>query len=83
MTQECLIEIKNLSKTFKGSSSPAIDNLNLNLKSGGIVGLVGPDGAGKTTLMRLALGLLKSTSVQFPFAVLIPLFKSKKNRLTA
>ncbi len=36
----------------------ALDALDLNLTAGSITGLLGPDGAGKTTLMRLAAGLL-------------------------
>lgn len=54
------IEIKNLTKKF-GDESPAIDNLNLNIEEGKITGLIGPDGAGKTTLIRLISGLLTPT----------------------
>lgn len=55
------IEIKNLIKKFDGSD-PAIDNMTLNIKKGKITGLIGPDGAGKTTLIRLIAGLLKPTT---------------------
>lgn len=51
------IEIKNLTKKF-GDSEAAIDNLTLNIEKGKITGLIGPDGAGKTTLIRLISGLL-------------------------
>lgn len=56
------VEINNLVKSFPDTKSPAIDNLNLNIEKGKITGLVGPDGAGKTTLIRLIAGLLTPTN---------------------
>jgi ABC-2 type transport system ATP-binding protein len=53
-----LVVIHNLSKTFYKSPSPAIKNVTLSLPKQGIIGLVGPDGAGKTTLIRLLASLL-------------------------
>lgn len=50
------VEIKNLIKTF--GSTTAIDNLSLGIEKGKITGLIGADGAGKTTLIRLVTGLL-------------------------
>lgn len=52
------IEINNLTKKFPDSESPAIDNLSLSIEKGKITGLIGPDGAGKSTLIRLVAGLL-------------------------
>ena len=37
----------------------AVDNINLEIKRGEIFGLVGPDGAGKTTLIRMILGVVE------------------------
>lgn len=54
------IEIKNLTKKFSEEYC-AIDNLTLNIEKGKITGLIGPDGAGKTTLIRLIAGLLIPT----------------------
>ncbi len=54
------IEIKNLTKKFSDGFA-AIDNLSLNIEKGKITGLIGPDGAGKTTLIRLIAGLLVPT----------------------
>lgn len=51
------VEIKNLTKQFSDDDI-AIDNLSLNIEQGKITGLMGPDGAGKTTLIRLLIGLL-------------------------
>jgi len=55
-----LLEIHNLRKEFSGFT--AIQDLSVSLDGGQIVGLVGPDGAGKTTLIRLINGLLIPTS---------------------
>lgn len=57
-----IVTAQNLSKTFANSQKPAFDALNFNIESGKITGLVGPDGAGKTTLIRILAGLLKSSS---------------------
>ena len=54
-----LVEIDRLRKEFRGET--AIDNLTASLAKGRITGLVGPDGAGKTTLIRLINGLLAPT----------------------
>jgi ABC-2 type transport system ATP-binding protein len=50
----------DLSKRFTtaGRSVQALDRLSFGISSGVVTGLIGPDGAGKTTLMRLAAGLL-------------------------
>ncbi len=50
------IEIKNLNKTFK--SFHAIKNLNLSLKNINSLGIIGPSGGGKSTLLRILTGLL-------------------------
>ncbi|MBV6477564.1 MAG: putative multidrug ABC transporter ATP-binding protein YbhF [Ignavibacteria bacterium] len=50
------IEINNLSKNYGEIS--AVRNFSLNIKSNTMFGLVGPDGAGKTTLIRILAGLL-------------------------
>lgn len=55
---EILVKIQGLKKVFSISQSPAINELNASLPKGQIIGLVGPDGAGKTTLIRLMAGLL-------------------------
>ena len=58
---EALVEIKNLSKVFSPEQPPALEDINATFPKGEIIGLVGPDGAGKTTLMRLMAGLLLPT----------------------
>lgn len=54
------IEISDLSKQF--SDVVAIKSLSLNVPTGVIYGFVGPNGSGKTTTIRLLLGLLDPTS---------------------
>ncbi|MBR1825423.1 MAG: ABC transporter ATP-binding protein [Alphaproteobacteria bacterium] len=56
-----VVEITHLWKSFQNPDITAIKDLNLQLSAGEVVGLVGPDGAGKTTLIRLLLGLLLPT----------------------
>jgi ABC-2 type transport system ATP-binding protein len=53
------IRAENLSKSFAGLR--AVDGMSLNVPEGEIFGLVGPDGAGKTTTMRLLTGIMDPT----------------------
>jgi len=57
---ELLLETEDLVKTF--GPLRAVNGLNLQVGAGEMVGLVGPDGAGKTTTMRLLCGALTQTS---------------------
>ncbi|MBN2479834.1 MAG: ABC transporter ATP-binding protein [Parachlamydiales bacterium] len=57
--QESLIKISNLKKYFDDENNLALDAINAEFSSGKIIGLIGPDGAGKTTLIRIMAGLLK------------------------
>ena len=49
---------RGLVKRFPGMDRPALDGISGAIYPGSMTGLVGPDGAGKTTLMRLLVGLL-------------------------
>ncbi len=53
------LEIKNLNKSFSGFR---LDNLNLTLPSGCIMGLIGENGAGKSTTIKLILNMLHKDS---------------------
>lgn len=72
MTIEPVIGVDNLRKTFKGQAQPALDGISAKIASGKMTGIVGPDGAGKTTLMRLLMGLLDRDSGQIKIKGLDP-----------
>jgi len=54
-----LLSIKGMSKTYRGSKVKAVDDLNLEVKTGEIFGFLGPNGAGKTTTIKAVVGLLR------------------------
>tara|TARA_Y100000768_G_C23937339_1_gene663219 strand:- start:43 stop:780 length:738 start_codon:yes stop_codon:yes gene_type:complete len=56
------IEVINLSKSYK--LKKAVNNINFKINENEIVGLLGPNGCGKTTTIGMILGLLKPTSGQ-------------------
>ena len=56
------IEVINLSKSYK--IKKAVNNINFKIDENEIVGLLGPNGCGKTTTIGMILGLLKPTSGQ-------------------
>ena len=56
------IEVINLSKSYKNKK--AVNNINFKIVENEIVGLLGPNGCGKTTTIGMILGLLKPTSGQ-------------------
>ena len=57
---DSILEFKNITKKY--GNKTALDNLNLSIPRGSIVGLLGPNGSGKTTMLKLATGLLQPTS---------------------
>jgi ABC-2 type transport system ATP-binding protein len=62
-----LIEIHHLSKTFGSRRSTrhrAVDGLDLRVEEGGVFGLLGPNGSGKTTTIRMLFGLVRPDSGQ-------------------
>jgi ATP-binding cassette subfamily C protein CydCD len=56
------IHLEDVSYTYPGQSAPALKNINLQIKAGQHIALIGPSGAGKTTLANLVLGFIQPTS---------------------
>ena len=56
--KEALVTLHGVTKRFTPQGAPAIAALTASISAGQVTGLVGTDGAGKTTLMRLMAGLL-------------------------
>ncbi|MCL2671373.1 MAG: ABC transporter ATP-binding protein [Clostridiales bacterium] len=57
---EAILTAQDLTKRY--GNTVALSNLNLNLPRGKIIGLLGPNGSGKTTFLKLAAGLLVPTA---------------------
>lgn len=57
-----LVEVKGVSKAFK--KQKVLNNINLHIDSNEIFGLIGPSGAGKTTLIRLIIGAISTDKGQ-------------------
>ena len=55
---EPLVRLSGVTKRFAGAERPALNAIRGTVEAGQITGLVGPDGAGKTTLIRLMTGLV-------------------------
>ncbi len=64
MTQ---VSISHLNKIYPGATTKAVDDLNLEIESGGLHALLGPSGCGKTTTMKMIAGLLMPTSGDIRF----------------
>jgi ATP-binding cassette ChvD family protein len=60
---DVVIEAKNVSKSY--GDRLLYENLNFSLPKGGVVGIIGPNGVGKTTLFRMIMGLEKPDSGDF------------------
>ena len=57
---EVVIEVKDLNKKYQNTF--AVKNINFNINKGSIIGLLGPNGCGKSTTIGMLLGLIKPTS---------------------
>ncbi|NLK72350.1 MAG: ABC transporter ATP-binding protein [Clostridiales bacterium] len=71
-----ILECKNLNKCF--GSKKALSNINLSIPRGRIVGLLGPNGSGKTTFIKLCNELLTPTSGEILIASNRPGVETKK-----
>src|SRR6266404_5568909 len=59
---DALVKLEELQKVFPGAARPAMAGISARIQPGIVTGLVGPDGAGKTTLIRLIAGLMSPSS---------------------
>lgn len=62
MSNPAIIEIQNLTKTFKHATEPAVDGISFSIFRNEIFGLLGPNGAGKTTTISILCGLFPPSS---------------------
>jgi len=72
------IDIKDVSLTYPNKIAPAIANISLNIPAGTSIAVVGPSGAGKTTLIDVLLGVLNPDSGSVLISDLPPLFAVEK-----
>ena len=63
--EELLLETKGLTKKYK--SVAAVDNVDIHIRKGSIYGLIGKNGAGKTTIMKMLAGLANPTEGEFNY----------------
>ena len=56
------LKISNLNKSFPGMDRPAVNNVSLDIKTGGLIAFLGPSGCGKTTILKMITGLLPPDS---------------------
>ncbi|MFZ3557839.1 betaine/proline/choline family ABC transporter ATP-binding protein [Streptomyces sp. BH055] len=56
------IELENLTKRYPGSSDPAVDSVNMEIKAGELIIFVGPSGCGKSTTLKMINRLIEPTA---------------------
>ncbi|MEI7896610.1 MAG: ABC transporter ATP-binding protein [bacterium] len=61
MSLKPIIEIRELTKIYKGAEEPAVNSISLDIFPNEIFGLLGPNGAGKTTTISILCGLFPAT----------------------
>lgn len=71
-----LVEFKNLSKSY--GAKEVLKNVNLNIEKGKIYGLLGPNGSGKTTMIKIINDLLQPTEGEILIQGVEPGIESKK-----
>ena len=71
---ENVVEINNLCKTYKDTK--AVSHVNMTIKKGDVYGFIGRNGAGKSTTLKMIVGLIFPTSGQ------IKLFGESRNKFT-
>jgi len=74
------LKISNLCKSFPGMDRPAVNNVSLDIKSGGLIAFLGPSGCGKTTILKMITGLFQPDSgdIVLDGSSLIPIATEKR-----
>ena len=74
------LKISNLCKSFPGMHRPAVNNVSLDIKSGGLIAFLGPSGCGKTTILKMITGLFQPDSgdITLDNASLLPIATEKR-----
>jgi branched-chain amino acid transport system ATP-binding protein len=66
MTDTPILQVDSITKTFGGII--ALNNVSFNLNEGEILGIIGPNGSGKTTVVNCVTGFVKASSGESCFA---------------
>lgn len=61
MPSKAIIEVRDLTKIYRGSEDAAVKGISFDISQGEIFGLLGPNGAGKTTTISILCGLFRAT----------------------
>ena len=65
---DTVLEIKNLSKSF--AKNTVLNGINLSIKKGSVMGLMGENGAGKSTMMKCLFGIYAKDEGQLSLLIL-------------
>ncbi|MFJ9845574.1 ABC transporter ATP-binding protein [Kitasatospora sp. NPDC101155] len=57
-----VVHAEELTKRYRGKTTPAVDGISFDIAEGETIGLLGPNGAGKTTLMKMICGVTPPTT---------------------
>ena len=71
---ENIIEIRNLKKSYDNDNIKALNGMNLEVKKGEFISIMGPSGSGKSTLLNMykfRLSFIRAESTIFIFLVLL------------
>ena len=74
-----MIEVKELSFTYEGNNKNVLSNVNFKINKNENVGIIGANGAGKSTILKLLVGL----ETQYQGSILVDNLKVEKKNLSA
>lgn len=71
-TRDGSVDLRDVSFTYPGAETSALDRVSLRVEPGERLGILGPNGGGKSTLLKLVLGLLKPSTGSISVAAMPP-----------